>query len=148
MKNLLSAARGDTPSDLVIKGGRIANVLSLEYEEADIAVKDGIIVGIGEGYRGIEEVDANGNVLMPGMIDGHLHIESTMLSPAMFARTVVPLGTTTIMPDPHEIANTCGLPGIEFMWRESLRVPLDTYFAAPPASRHPRSRLPIRRSKP
>ncbi|MDL2263852.1 adenine deaminase [Synergistaceae bacterium OttesenSCG-928-I11] len=131
MKNLLAAARGEAPSDLVIKGGRIANVLSLEYEEADIAVKDGIIVGIGEGYNGIEEVDADGNVLMPGMIDGHLHIESTMLAPATFAGAVVPLGTTTIMPDPHEIANTCGLPGIEFMWRESLRTPLDAYFAAP-----------------
>jgi adenine deaminase len=132
MKNLLAAARGEAPSDLVIKGGRIANVLSLEYEEADIAVKDGVIVGIGGGYEGIEEADAGGNVLMPGMIDGHLHIESTMLTPAAFAATVLPLGTTTIMPDPHEIANTSGLPGIEFMWRESLRTPLDAYFAAPP----------------
>ncbi len=131
MKELLAAARGDIPSDLVIKGGRIANVLSLEYERADIAIKDGVIVGIGPDYEGIREVDADGTVLMPGMIDGHVHIESTMLAPATFAAAVLPLGTTTVLPDPHEIANTCGLPGIEFMWRESLRTPLDAFFAAP-----------------
>lgn len=131
MKKLLAAARGEEPCDLLIQGGTIANVLSMEYETADIAIKDGIIVGIGTGYNGLETVDATGHVLMPGMIDGHLHIESTMLAPATFAATVLPLGTTTILPDPHEIANTCGLPGIEFMWRESLRTPLDAFFAAP-----------------
>ncbi|MDR3331277.1 MAG: adenine deaminase [Synergistaceae bacterium] len=131
MRNLLSAARGETPCDLVIRGGRVANVLSMEYETEDIAIKDGIIVGLGAGYSGAEIVDAAGSVLMPGMIDGHLHIESTMLTPAAFASVVVPLGTTTVMPDPHEIANTCGVKGIEFMWRDSLRTPLDSYFAAP-----------------
>ena len=131
MKKLLAAARGEILCDLVIKRGTVANVLSLEYEEADVAIKDGIIVGIGRDYVGIKEVDASGSVLIPGMIDGHLHIESTMLAPATFATTVLPLGTTTILPDPHEIANTCGLAGIEFMWRESLRTPLDTFFAAP-----------------
>jgi adenine deaminase len=131
MKNLLSAARGDKPCDLVIKGGRVANVLSLEYETADIAVKDGLIVGVGAGYEGGETIDAAGCVLMPGMIDGHLHIESTMLPPAAFASAVVPLGTTTVMPDPHEIANACGVEGIEFMRRESLRAPLDAFYAAP-----------------
>lgn len=131
MKKILAAARGDVPCDLVIRNGRIANVLSMEYEEADIAVSDGIIVGIGNGYDGVEIVDASGAVLIPGMIDGHLHIESTMLAPATFASVVLPLGTTTIMADPHEIANTCGLPGIEFMWRESLRTPLDVFLGAP-----------------
>ena len=131
MKKLLAAARGEAICDLVIKRGRVANVFSLEYEEADVAVTDGIIVGIGRGYVGREEIDADGHVLIPGMIDGHLHIESTMLAPATFASTVLPLGTTTILPDPHEIANTCGLAGIEFMWRESLRTPLDAFYAAP-----------------
>ncbi len=131
MKELLAAARGDIPCDLLIKNGRIANVLSLEYEEADIAIKGDRIVGIGRGYEGRDVVDASGRVLMPGMIDGHLHIESTMLAPATFASAVLPLGTTTIMPDPHEIANTCGMPGIEFMWRESLRTPLDILLGAP-----------------
>jgi adenine deaminase len=138
MNILLAAARGDSPCDLLIWGGRIANVLSMEYETSDIAIKDGIIVGVGTGYEGREVVDASGMVLMPGMIDGHIHIESTMLAPAAFAAAVVPLGTTTVMPDPHEIANTCGLPGIEFMKRESMRAPLDVFFGAPscvPASR-------------
>lgn len=131
VKELLAASRGERPCDLLIRGGRVANVLSMEYESADIAVHDGVIVGVGGGYEGRKTVDASGCVLMPGMIDGHLHIESTMLTPAMFASMVLPLGTTTIMPDPHEIANTCGLPGLEFMWRDSLRTPLDVFFGAP-----------------
>ncbi|MDR1483001.1 MAG: amidohydrolase family protein [Synergistaceae bacterium] len=131
MKELLAAARGDVPCDLLIEGGTVANVLSLEYEEADIAVKDGIIVGVGSGYSGREVIDASGRVLIPGMIDAHLHIESTMLRPSAFAAAVLPLGTTTIFPDPHEIANTCGLRGIEFMWGESRQTPLDMFFGAP-----------------
>jgi adenine deaminase len=131
LKDLLDASLGKVPCDLLIKGGRVANVLSMEFEEADVAVKDGLIVGVGRGYEGLTETDAAGKVLIPGMIDAHLHIESTMLPPASFASVVLPLGTTTIFPDPHEIANTCGMSGIEFMWRESLRTPLDVFFAAP-----------------
>ena len=131
VKELLAASRGERPCDLLIRGGRVANVLSMEYESADIAVHDGVIVSMDGGYEGRKTVDASGCVLMPGMIDGHLHIESTMLTPAMFASMVLPLGTTTIMPDPHEIANTCGLPGLEFMWRDSLGTPLDVFFGAP-----------------
>lgn len=133
MKELLAAARGDIPCDLLVKNGRVANVLSFEYEDADVAIHRGIIVGVGGrgSYEGVETADAAGCVLMPGMIDGHLHIESTMLLPSAFAAAVLPLGTTTVMPDPHEIANTCGLPGVEFMWKESLRTPLDMFFGAP-----------------
>ncbi|MDR1514314.1 MAG: amidohydrolase family protein [Synergistaceae bacterium] len=131
MRELLAAARGDMPCDLLIQGGTVANVLSLEYEKADVAVKDGIIVGVGGGYTGLSVADASGKVLIPGMIDAHLHIESTMLRPSAFAAAVLPVGTTTIFPDPHEIANTCGLDGIEFMWRDSLRTPLDIFFGAP-----------------
>ena len=131
MRKLLNAARGKTPCDLLIKGGRIANVLSLEYETADIAISDGMIVGVGQGYSGKQEVDASHTVLMPGMIDGHLHIESTMLSPGDFASVVVPLGTTTVLCDPHEIANTCGLAGIGFMFREARQTPLDAMMSAP-----------------
>lgn len=139
MRNLLIAPAGDVICDLVIRGGTIANVLSMEYERQDIAIKDGTIIGVGNGYSGAEVVDASGAVLMPGMIDAHLHIESTMLTPSMFASAVVPLGTTTVMPDPHEIANTCGMKGIEFMWRDALKTPLDAFFAAPscvPASEY------------
>jgi len=131
MNELLAAARGDAPCDLVIRNGRVANVLSLEYEEADVAIHKGVIVGVGKGYAAKETADASGCVLIPGMIDGHLHIESTMLTPAAFADAVLPRGTTTVLPDPHEIANTCGMAGIEFMWRDSLRSPLDIFFAAP-----------------
>jgi adenine deaminase len=131
MRKLLTAARGQSLCDLVIKGGRVANVFSLEYEAVDIAVADGIIVGVGQGYSGKKEVDARDSVLMPGMIDGHLHIESTMLAPGCFASAVVPLGSTTVICDPHEIANTCGRAGIEFMHREAQRTPLDAFFSAP-----------------
>jgi len=139
MRSILTASTGEIPCDLVIRGGTIANVLSMEYERQDIGIKDGIIVGIGDGYEGVEVVDASGAILMPGMIDGHLHIESTMLTPSMFASAVMPLGTTTVMPDPHEIANTCGTSGIEFMWRDTLKTPLDAFYAVPscvPASEY------------
>jgi adenine deaminase len=131
LKDLLAAARGEAPCDLLIRGGTVANVLSLEYENADIAIKDGIIVGVGEGYSGACVADASGKTLIPGLIDAHLHIESTMLRPSAFASAVMPLGTTTIFPDPHEIANTCGLKGIEFMWKESRGTPLDVFWGAP-----------------
>jgi adenine deaminase len=131
MRKLLNAARGDSVCDLVIRGGRIANVLSLEYETADIAIADGIIVGVGQGYSGAQEVDATNTILMPGMIDGHLHIESTLLAPGDFASAVVPLGSTTVLCDPHEIVNTCGQAGLEFMVREARRTPLDAMMSAP-----------------
>ncbi|MDR1241768.1 MAG: adenine deaminase [Deltaproteobacteria bacterium] len=146
MRKLLAASRGKARCDLVIRGGRVANVFSLEYEELDIAVSGGIIVGAGRGYHGKKEVDAHNAVLMPGMIDGHLHIESTLLAPGGFASVVVPAGTTTVMCDPHEIANVCGLPGIEFMCREARRTPLDAFFAAPscvPASAYETPRCKI-----
>jgi adenine deaminase len=131
MRNLLNAARGKVPCDLVIKGGRVANVFSLDYETSDIAIANGIIVGVGQGYSGKQEIDATNTVLMPGMIDGHLHIESTLLSPADFASAVVPLGTTTVICDSHEIANTCGLAGIGFMYHEASHTPLDAMMSAP-----------------
>lgn len=131
MQKLLEVALGKRPCDLVIKGGKIANVLSLEYETADIAISDGIIVGVGQGYSGKQEIDATNTVLMPGMIDGHLHIESTLLSPVDFASVVVPLGSTTVICDPHEIANTCGLMGVGFMFKEASHTPLDAMMSAP-----------------
>ena len=130
-QKLLAAARGEAACDLLIKGGKVANVLSLEYEDADIAIQDGISVGVGKGFSGARVEVASGKILIPGLIDAHLHIESTMLRPSAFAEAVVPLGTTSVFPDPHEIANTCGLSGIEFMWNESRSTPLDMFFGAP-----------------
>ena len=131
IKKMLAIAKGEFPADLVIKNARVANVFTLEYEKKDVALYGGTIAGIGEGYSGKEEVDASGTVLAPGFIEGHCHIESTMLTPAGFAEMVLLRGTTTVMADPHEIANTCGMDGLEFMYRESLNVPLDIFFSAP-----------------
>lgn len=94
----------------MIRNARLANVFSLDYEQVDVAVARGVIVGIGTGYVGTETVDAAGKVLIPGMIDGHVHVESSMLTPRRFAEAVVPLGTAAVMADPHEIANVWETP--------------------------------------
>lgn len=119
------------PCDLLLFGGRVANVFTMEYESVDVAVKDGVIVGLGHGFEAKERVDCSGCVLVPGFIEGHMHIESTFMVPRNLAAAIAPLGTTTIMPDPHEIANTCGMEGIRFMHRESEGLPVDMYFGAP-----------------
>lgn len=130
MKKQLSVALGVEKADLVLKGGNIINVYTGEIEVADIAVCDGVIAGIGD-YSGKVEVDVRGKYLAPGFIDGHLHIESTMLSPANFAKAVLPWGTTTGICDPHEIANVCGEAGVDYMIAESETVPFDALFMAP-----------------
>lgn len=130
MEKLIKVARGLDKADLVLKGGNIVNVYTGEVEVADIAIVDGYIAGIGE-YNGTTEVDCKGKYLVPGFIDGHLHIESTMLSPANFAKAVLPWGTTTGICDPHEIANVCGIKGVEYMIEESKGVPFDALYMAP-----------------
>jgi adenine deaminase len=137
LKELIKAARGEEPADLVLKGGRVVNVFSGEIERLDVAVKDGLIAGLGR-YDGYEEINLEGKLLSPGLIEPHLHIESTLLCPAQLAEVVVPRGTTTIIADPHEIANVLGLDGIRFMLKASEGLPMDIFFMAPscvPASR-------------
>ena len=139
-------ARGDRPAELLIRNARIANVFSLEYEQADVAVAQGMIVGVGSGYEGLETVDAAGKVLIPGMIDGHIHIESSLLTPARFAAAVVPRGTAAVMADPHEIANVWGTAGIIAMWRNARELPLNFFWGAPscvPASDFETCREPL-----
>ena len=131
VSDFLAVARGEKNADCVLRGARVANVFTLEYEEADVAVYAGRIAGVGKGYEGREEEDLSGMVLVPGFIDGHCHIESTMLTPAGFAELAAVRGTSTAAADPHEIANTCGMAGVEFMWRESLNCPVDLFFTAP-----------------
>lgn len=134
---LLRAARGLEPADLVFKGGRVFNVFTGEPEETDLAVKGGLIAGLGR-YHGAREVDVSGRFLVPGFIDPHLHIESSMLSPAELAAVIVPRGTTALVADPHEIANVLGLKGIDYLLRASANLPLDIFFMAPscvPATR-------------
>ena len=131
MKGLLAVARGEKPADFVIKGARVANVYTLEYEEADVAVFGEKIAGVGQGYEGKSVVDGRGKVLIPGMIDGHVHIESSMLVPTVFADQVALHGTTAIMPDPHEIANVLGMKGVEYMYLVSRGLPVDVFLGAP-----------------
>lgn len=129
-KRILNMCRGLEKATLVFKHAKIINVYSKEIEEKDIAVHDGIILGIGD-YQGIEEVDLSGYYIAPGFIDGHVHIESSMLTPGGFARIVVPKGTTTVIADPHEIANVSGIKGIEFMLESSEHIPLNVYMMIP-----------------
>ena len=130
IREILSAARGDTPCDLVLKNGRIINTFTLEILEGDIGIKDGIIAGIGE-YDGVVQMDLEGDFVAPGFIESHFHLESSMLRPSELAKLVVPRGTTSIVADPHEIANVAGIPGIEFFLNDSEKIPLDLYLTAP-----------------
>ena len=100
IKEMILAARGDLAPDLVLKNARIVNVFTKEIESGDVAIKDGYIVGIGE-FDGEEEIDIGGRIICPGLIDGHIHIESSMISPSEFAGAVAPHGTTAVIADPH-----------------------------------------------
>ncbi|HEV8635124.1 MAG TPA: amidohydrolase family protein, partial [Chloroflexota bacterium] len=126
----IAAARGGTPADLVLKRGRVVNVFTGELLEADVAVHDGHVVGLGE-YAGRAEIDLDGALVTPGLIDGHLHVESTMLSPGELARALVPRGVTAVVVDPHEIANVLGAEGVRLMVAASEGLPLDVYFMLP-----------------
>ncbi|MDP4143350.1 MAG: adenine deaminase [Bacillota bacterium] len=117
-------------ADLVIKNANIINVFTKEIIKGDIAICKDQIVGIGD-YRGVREIDAAGKYVCPGLIDSHVHIESTMVTPSEFAKAVIPYGTTTIIADPHEIANVCGINGIQFMLNQSKALPLNVYFMVP-----------------
>lgn len=130
IKEMILAARGDLMPDLVLKNARIVNVFTNEIEPGDVAVKDGYIVGIGE-YEGKEEIDIGGKVICPGLIDGHIHIESSMISPSEFAKAVAPHGTAAVIADPHEIANVAGTDGIRFMIEASAGLPVDIFFMLP-----------------
>ena len=131
LENIIKTAKGEQKADLVIKNAQIVNVLSEEIYKADVAIKDGIIAGIGSGYVGEKEIDAVGKYISPSFIDGHVHIESSMLLPSEFAKMVVPSGTTTVVADPHEISNVIGLHGISFMREASKDLPLDVYMMLP-----------------
>lgn len=131
IKSRILAARGKIPSRLVLKRARVVNLFSAEVIEGDIAVHDGFIAGIGSGYHGEKEIDLKGKWVVPGLIDGHIHIESSMLIPSRLAEALLIHGTTTIVSDPHEIANVMGLEGISFMLQESEGLPFDVFFMAP-----------------
>jgi len=129
LKNV-KIARGQKKAALVLKNCHIVNVFNGLIERGDIAIDNGVILGIGD-YSGISEVDYSDYIVCPGLIDGHVHIESSLLTPTGFAQAVLPQGTTTVVADPHEIANVCGLDGIEYMLESSKRSPLDVYIMMP-----------------
>jgi adenine deaminase len=141
----LAVARGDEPADVVVRGGRVLSVFTREWLEADIAVADGWIAGLGE-YDGREVVDASGRYVVPGFIDAHMHLESTKLLPDEFARLVLPLGTTAVVLDPHELANVLGTDGVHWLLDACEGLPLDFYFMASssiPASAFESPRRPL-----
>ena len=131
LKKRILSARKQIPGDFVLKEGKVVNVFTGEIREKDVAIYDGVIVGVGSGYHGKEEVDLRGKWIVPGLIDGHFHIESSMLSPRELASALLVHGTTTLVVDPHEIANVMGLPGIRLMLKESCQIPFDIFFMAP-----------------
>lgn len=129
-QKIMEIVEGREPASLVLKNGRLVNVFSGEIYSAGVAIEDGKVVAIGE-YRGREEVDLKGKVICPAFINSHVHIESSMVTIPEFARTVVPRGTTTVIIDPHEIANVMGLDGIKYMLKSSKYLPLSVYIMLP-----------------
>ncbi len=129
LTDLLSYARGDQPAELLLRNGRVINVHSAEVIPTDVAIVHSRIVGIGS-YEAKEVIDLDGAFVAPGFIDAHVHVESSLVPPAEFARAVVPRGTTTVVTDPHEIANVLGLDGIRFMFDNAKRGPLSMYVMA------------------
>ena len=127
---VIAVAAGREPADLVLKNATYVNVFSNELCHGDIAVAEGLIVGMG-AYNGIEEVDVSGKIVLPGFVDAHIHLESSLVSPTEFAKAVLPHGTTTVITDPHEIANVMGTDGIEYMLQATEDLPVDVRFMLP-----------------
>ena len=141
----LAVARGDEPADAVVRGGRVLSVFTREWLEGDVAICDGYVAGVGD-YDGREVIDASGRWIVPGFVDAHLHLESPKLLPDEFARLVLPLGTTTVVADPHEIANVLGTDGVHWLLDLCADLPLDVFFMASscvPASEFESPRRPL-----
>ena len=130
LKERIRAASGEGKVDLLIKNGKVVNVFSGDIEKKDVAIDGGVIVGFGD-YQAREIIDVKGDFLCPGLIDGHVHIESSMVSILEFARAVVPNGTTSVVIDPHEIANVLGIEGMRFMAESAKGVPLNVFVMIP-----------------
>ena len=130
LKKMMDVASGRRKASLVLKGGTIVNVFTERTEVGDIAIEDGCIAGIGE-YDGLINADMTGRYICPGFIDGHIHIESSMVSPPEFEKAVLPHGTTTVITDPHEIGNVAGCQGVDYMLKATEGLSLDTFFVMP-----------------
>lgn len=130
-QRLVRVALGEEKADVVLKNADYVNVFSGTIEHGDIAVANGLVVGMADHYDGLMEVDVSGKIVAPGFIDAHIHLESSLVSPTSFARAVLPHGTTTVITDPHEIANVCGMGGIDYMMAATENLPLDVHFMLP-----------------
>ena len=130
LKKMMDVASGRRKASLVLKGGTIVNVCTERTEVGDIAIEDGCIAGIGE-YDGLTNIDMAGRFICPGFIDGHIHIESSMVSPPEFERAVLPHGTTAVITDPHEIGNVAGCQGVDYMLKATEGLALDAFFVMP-----------------
>jgi adenine deaminase len=130
LKRRLAVARGDEPADLVVSGGWVLSVFTREWLEVDVAIADGVVAGLGR-YEGRESLDASGRHVVPGFIDAHMHLESVKLKVDEFARLVLPLGTTAVVADPHEIANVLGVDGVHWLLDATSGLQLDVFFMAP-----------------
>jgi adenine deaminase len=126
----MAVARGDEPADLVVKGGRVLSVFTREWLEADLAIADGHVVAVGPGYQGRETLDATGGWVAPGLIDAHMHIESSKLMVDEFARAVLAQGTTAVVADPHELANVLGVEGVHWLLDATADLPLEVFVMA------------------
>ncbi|MCA9909385.1 MAG: adenine deaminase, partial [Anaerolineae bacterium] len=129
--DLLAVARGDKPAERALRNARLINVWSGEIYTTDILIDDGHIAALGAGYAAAEDIDLGGRYVCPGFIDAHAHIESTLMTPPEYARAVVPRGVTTVVTDPHEIANVMGVPGIRYMLERAKYGPMNIYANAP-----------------
>lgn len=129
-QRIIAVAAGREKADLVLKNAKYLNVFSNEFLCGDIAVANGLIAGVGK-YYGKTEIDVSGKLVLPGFIDAHIHLESSMVTPAEFAKAVVAHGTTTVITDPHEITNVMGIDGVEYMIQASQNLPIDVHFMMP-----------------
>ena len=129
-QRIIAAAAGREPAELVLKNAAFVNVFSNEISTMDIAVTEGLIVGMGS-YHGKTEVDCTGKIVLPGFLDAHIHLESSLVSPTEFVKAVLPHGTTTVVTDPHEITNVMGTDGIEYMLQATEGLPVDVRFMLP-----------------
>lgn len=131
LNKLIAVAQGTIPADIVLKNCHIVDVCNQEIRDGDIAIVDGYIAGAGQVYHGKKEIDAAGQYAAPGLIDSHIHIESSYLTPEEFGRLLVPCGTTTVIADPHEIVNVCGLNGLDYMVKAAANAVLDIRYMVP-----------------
>ena len=132
LRNLIAVARGEDPADLLLRGGQVVDVFTGEVRTADVAVKDGLVAGVGYGYRAAREtIDVSGRFVAPGFIDGHIHIESSLLPVREFAALALIHGTTAVVADPHEIANVLGVAGVRYMLKATAGVGLDVFLMVP-----------------